>query len=279
MSTKPNKPNKPSKPSKPSKPNEGIIQGAPAQNITPGMRIQLGTPANDHSVVVDRLKGDAAGYVVKIIGGLIVALIAAVIGYFAFQYIGRRISGALSGLNPFNSLMGSKPLKPKGPLTSCPANKEKSGALCYDKCPAGYKGVGPVCWQTCPSGFRDDGAFCAKPKAYGRGSGHITKSKCENKNKSTGCEKNGLLWYPKCKAGFDNVGCCICSPKCPSNMGTDIGVSCTKKTRTRGAGSPLECRPGLIKVGALCYEPCPAGYRRKDLLCLKNADGADPAKK
>jgi hypothetical protein len=229
--------------------------------------------------MADELKRGTAQYIIKIIGGLVLTVIVIVAIYFAYGYIKNKISGALSSLNPFSSLMGSKPLKVKGPLDSCPAGKEKNGALCYDLCPAGYKGVGPVCWQRCPSGYRDDGGFCAKPKAYGRGAGHITKNKCENKNKSTGCEKNGLLWYPKCKAGFHNTGCCICSPDCPREMGTDIGVSCTKKTKTRGVGSPMTCRKGLIKVGALCYEDCPTGYHRKDLLCLKDAPGTETAKK
>src|SRR5215470_16452968 len=56
--------------------------------------------------------------------------------------------------------------------TDCPAGKEKDAGLCYTSCPAGQKGVGPVCWSSCPAGFRDDGAFCAKPAAYGRGSGY-----------------------------------------------------------------------------------------------------------
>ena len=32
------------------------------------------------------------------------------------------------------------------PITSCPADKEKDGALCYPLCRDGYNGVGPVCW-------------------------------------------------------------------------------------------------------------------------------------
>lgn len=35
------------------------------------------------------------------------------------------------------------------------------------------------------------------------------------------------MYYPKCKPGFHNFGCCICSPDCPENY-TDIGLFCLK---------------------------------------------------
>jgi hypothetical protein len=99
-------------------------------------------------------------------------------------------------------------------------NCEKSGEIVYKKCNAGYSGVGPVCWQSCPSGFRDDGAFCAKPSSYGRGGGYAWKfgdslndrgmcSRCERDYGSGNCEKSGAIVYPKCKAGFYAVWCCV----------------------------------------------------------------------
>lgn len=161
------------------------------------------------------------------------------------------------------------------PISACPSSKEKSGLLCYPKCRDGYKGVGPVCWERCPKSFRDDGAFCAKPKAYGRGVGSFWKSSKNN-------DKWGLLYYPKCRSGYHNVGCCICSPNCPSTM-TDIGVSCAKRSYGRTAGTPLTCADGLELSGALCYPKCrdgawglgpmcwgkcPSGTKQCGVLCL-----------
>ena len=119
------------------------------------------------------------------------------------------------------------------PLSSCPENKEKDGALCYDYCKDGYSGVGPVCWQNCPHDkeFRDDGAYCYKPDAYGRGAGEIH-------NCGPNCEKWGDFWYIKCHPGFHNVGCCVCSPDCPDGM-VDIGISCAKNTYSREVGKQL----------------------------------------
>jgi hypothetical protein len=48
-------------------------------------------------------------------------------------------------------------------------------------------------------------------------------------------EKNGLLCYPKCKAGYHNVGCCTCSIDCPPGF-NDYGIGCSKPSYDRGAG-------------------------------------------
>lgn len=80
--------------------------------------------------------------------------------------------------------------------------------------------------KECPKGFTDAGATCTKPASYGRGTGFMSQKDCEEKNPQ-GCEKNMLLYYPKCKEGFHAVGCCVCSPDCPKDM-KDIGVACEK---------------------------------------------------
>jgi hypothetical protein len=51
---------------------------------------------------------------------------------------------------------------------------------------------------------------------------------CEKEN-IQGCEIWGLLMYPKCKKGFQNIGCCICSPDCPRGM-IDLGLICAKNS-------------------------------------------------
>lgn len=129
----------------------------------------------------------------------------------------------------------------------CPYGLDYSGGLCYQKCKSGYRGEATMCVPECPSGFRDDGLYCAKPKSYGRGAGYAWKfgdpansskqfKRCENDHGKGKCQKSGAIVYPKCKANFHAVGCCTCSPDCPSGM-TDIGVSCQKKTYDRGVGS------------------------------------------
>lgn len=158
---------------------------------------------------------------------------------------------------------------------ACPAGLERNGLLCYPKCKAGYAGNGPVCWQTCPAGYNDTGADCLKPASYGRGAGYVIwdKGKCEREN-SQGCEQNGALWYPKCKANFHAVGCCVCSPDCPAGM-TDVGVSCAKESYGRGAGQTLamgSCGPGLQKdpSGALCYPACKTDFHIVGPVCWQN---------
>jgi hypothetical protein len=106
-----------------------------------------------------------------------------------------------------------------------------------------------------------------KPSSYGRGAGYVIsdKNKCIKENPQ-GCEKYGLLYYPKCADGFSNAGCCVCSPKCPSGM-TDIGVSCQKKSYGRGTGTPLICAAGLEEDAALCYTPCKSGFSGNGPVC------------
>jgi len=126
---------------------------------------------------------------------------------------------------------------------------EQWGAIIYPKCKAGFFNVACcICEEYCPEGFRDDGLYCAKPSAYGRGVGYPWEfgdemnldaawKRCQ-KDHPEGCEQWGLIIYPKCKPGFHNVGCCICSPDCPAGW-TDIGVSCEKPgTYGRGVGYP-----------------------------------------
>lgn len=166
------------------------------------------------------------------------------------------------------------------PISSCPAGTQKNGALCYPKCRSGYVGVGPVCWQTCPRGFRNDGAFCAKPKPYGRGAGYPwkfgdkpfnlsgAKKRCERSHGS--CSKNGALYYPNCKPGFYNFGCCTCSPRCQKGQ-KDIGVSCAKKSYPRGAGKVLSCAAGTDYDAGLCYRRCRRGFKGVGPVCWGQA--------
>src|SRR5438105_3513447 len=100
----------------------------------------------------------------------------------------------------------------------CPSGSELSyDGLCYPVCKEGYSGVGPVCYGNCPAGYPSQGALCGKPhEAYGRGTGFISKSRCEASNehgaKENGCEEYAGLWYPKCDSGLRSFGCCICTP-------------------------------------------------------------------
>lgn len=162
--------------------------------------------------------------------------------------------------------------------TDCGAGKQLDAGLCYKKCNSGYKGVGPVCWSSCPSGFPDHGAFCGKPKAYGRGGGYPWKfgdkafsldgarKRCRKKH-AQGCEKWGAIIYPKCRSGFHNVGCCVCSPNCLSGM-KDIGVSCAKKSYGRGVGTvPKACKGGKQMDAGLCYKKCSSGYKGIGPVC------------
>ncbi|MEM1009539.1 MAG: hypothetical protein AAGJ35_11090, partial [Myxococcota bacterium] len=164
--------------------------------------------------------------------------------------------------------------------------RQKNGALCYPWCRKGYVGVGPVCWRSCPPNFTDTGAHCLKPAPYGRGAGYPWKfgdgfndrgmfRRCERRHGRGRCEKHGLIVYPKCKAGFHPVGCCICSPNCP--RGRDIGVSCEKPSYGRGVGVPMSCRAHEEQGGALCYPRCRKGFYGVGPVCWQSCPSTQPA--
>ena len=162
--------------------------------------------------------------------------------------------------------------------TRCGPGQENQAGLCYGSCQAGMNGVGPVCWGTCPAGYTDHGVGCTKPGPYGRGAGYPWKfgdalndsgmmSRCEADHGRGRCEKNGAMAYPKCKPGFHNVGCCTCSPDCPSGF-TDTGIACTKPSYGRGAGTiPTSCDGGAQYDAGLCYTGCRGGYSGVGPVC------------
>lgn len=158
-----------------------------------------------------------------------------------------------------------QPLSTKSSDCGPGLEKDPNGLLCYPPCKAGYYGVGPVCYQSCPSGFNGSAAVCGKPASYGRGAGYVLwdQNKCNNEN-SQGCEQNGAMYYPKCKANFHTVGCCVCSPDCPSGW-NDTGATCQGSSYGRTAGQVLGCAGGLERDGLLCYSSCGA-----------NSDGVGP---
>lgn len=177
------------------------------------------------------------------------------------------------------------------PVSSCPKGKEKDAGLCYPTCEdigrPGWKGVGPVCLQPCPQGYRDDGLYCFKPKPYGRGTGYPwkfgdkpfnlnnAKKRCERRHGKGNCEKSGAIYYPKCREGYRAIGCCICSPRCPSGM-TDIGISCQKGSKGRGVGKPMHCKETQQYDAGLCYKPCRKNYHGVGPMCWQNCPDTQP---
>lgn len=156
---------------------------------------------------------------------------------------------------------------------ACKPGYDRIGLLCYKKCGKNMKRFGFDCHSVCPKGFRNDGLFCRKAE-YGRGAGFPwkfgdglndkgMKKRCEAKHGRGKCEKNGAIFYPKCKSGYKNVGCCICRPNRPNckalGLKNGIDLSCAKKV---AIGKPLtgECRSNQNKDAGLCYKKCRKGY-------------------
>jgi len=95
--------------------------------------------------------------------------------------------------------------------------------------------------------------------SYGRGVGYPwkfgdkfgsldqAKERCE-KAEPLGCEKSGLIYYPKCKQGYHAFGCCICvkdadptpkeDPPKPQDPPKDAGLSKDDAAPVSGIANP-----------------------------------------
>jgi len=144
----------------------------------------------------------------------------------------------------------------------------------------GWKRFGFDCHTRCPPHMRDDGLFCRDPE-YGRGAGYAfwQKAKCNRRmgavidpktSKPVGCEKWGAMWYPKCRVGYKNFGCCICRPPRPDcnalGLRNGIDLSCAKKI---AIGRPMLgiCPQGEERQLGLCYKTCREGFTGVGPVC------------
>lgn len=163
---------------------------------------------------------------------------------------------------------------------TCGDGMDKLGLLCYNKCPSGMSRFGFDCHSNCPAGFNDQGLFCRKSE-YGRGAGYPWKfgdalndngmrGRCEKDHGSGNCEKNGAVYYPKCKPGYSSVGCCICRPAVPNcvQLGLNPGVdlSCAKKIII-GDPKPALCKSDQDKDAGLCYQKCKPTFKGVGPVC------------
>jgi len=144
---------------------------------------------------------------------------------------------------------------PAKPIDSCPTNKEKNGALCYDKCNTGYTGVGPVCWGTCPANTVDVGALCRDTCRAGY---YEVAGVCYENTPSTHVDVGALL-REKCRAGY-----------------TDVAGVCWENTpggwSDQGALIRENCRAGYRDVAGVCWSTaaCNSGYRDDGTLCTRD---------
>ncbi|CAK4615840.1 hypothetical protein LEN26_003417 [Aphanomyces euteiches] len=165
------------------------------------------------------------------------------------------------------------------PDVKCEDDKENILGLCYPVCKNDFESVlGFICRKKGCGGVDgavDMGISCTKPAAYGRGVGHIHEDKCKSQN-SQGCEKNGLLWYPKCKAGYHAFGCCVCTPDCPAGFNDD-GAYCRKESYTRAGTIRSVCPADKVNSVGLCYKPCEAKQDGLGPICTPQCTGDAPS--
>ena len=143
----------------------------------------------------------------------------------------------------------------------CATGLTNYAGLCYDV-PEGWYVSSPglmTMKAPCPPGTTDSGITCY----YERGAGYpwkfgdpITipinlenaKKRCEADHGVGNCEMDGLIWYPKCRSGYTNFGCCICN---------------FLKVKPIAGHLPTKCPGNKELYGRLCYNPCSPSYERR----------------
>lgn len=154
----------------------------------------------------------------------------------------------------------------------CARGQDRIGLLCYNKCGKNMKRFGFDCHSVCPKGMANQGLFCRSTE-YGRGLGYPWKfgdalndngmrSRCEKKHGKGKCQKQGLIFYAKCKPGYTNIGL-ICRPKQPNcrklGLGGQLDLSCAKLVKIGNPKTGI-CNSRQEEDAGLCYKNCKSGY-------------------
>lgn len=222
----------------------------------------------------------------------------------ARKVVGMHVSeDEMDGFYSRSKMFFKEPLSEERGASYCWKQTHTRGAGKIPKaCPSGTKKGEmaswlPICYpeatalQPCKSGWVDNFLWCRKPQ-YGRGVGHFTQSGCMDNpltkaNGGKGCHKpasSPLIWYPVCKASFDNFGCCICIPDdvTDASCKKEYGDKSNRFAKT-ACSKPIDwaaLKPTYAKCDApesvldagLCYKPCNAGFTGVGPVCWEKED-------
>ncbi|CAK4752437.1 hypothetical protein LEN26_016281 [Aphanomyces euteiches] len=167
---------------------------------------------------------------------------------------------------------GASPL-----VNLCLPSEDTLGPLCIPKCRTGYE---PSGFDSCRKigcsgavGVSDLGDWCTKPPAYSRPAYAVwSENKCKTEQQGS-CDKCALMWFPKCKAGFHDIGCFVCTPDCPAGTKDDVAF-CRKDSYFRGiSATRLGCPAGKEQSLLLCYPPCGSNQDGLGPLCSPKCSG------
>jgi len=227
-----------------------------------------------------------------------------------FLIIARKMAGQhvseeeMDGFFSRSKMFFKEPLSAERGADYCWKRTETRGVGVIPKeCPSGtekgqFASWLPICYTSdkkamkkCPEGWRNDGLYCRLPE-YGRGVGHFTEDGCKAsklaEKTGKGCGKHLLIWYPTCKEGYTNFGCCICRPttvtkaSCQKEFGEGshiiMGSSCYR-TIDWSALKPhyAGCEKHVPELNAgLCYKECSdSGFKGVGPVCWEQEkDGA-----
>jgi len=172
--------------------------------------------------------------------------------------------------------------------STCASGTTNIGSYCASNCATGYEAESEErCYKTgtCPYQWgkyqgTSDFLCVVNRDDYGRGAGYVSTKKCDDNDHGLGCQKNGLLYYPKCQAAYSAKGCCICSPNvnssdCPSGMISDGNYSSGQNPCSFGyvmrTTSAFVCSSSQNTIGTGCYPTCNTNYTAVLGYCFRSS--------
>eukprot|EP00927_Polykrikos_kofoidii_P064385 TRINITY_DN5957_c0_g1_i1.p1 TRINITY_DN5957_c0_g1~~TRINITY_DN5957_c0_g1_i1.p1 ORF type:complete len:539 (+),score=64.60 TRINITY_DN5957_c0_g1_i1:52-1668(+) len=157
----------------------------------------------------------------------------------------------------------------------CARGHGKHGFLCFEDCPAGSERTwasGFACVTKCPKGWSEHAWQCRNSE-YTRGVGYSywNKDACARENPQ-GCEWHGSTYFPKCRPGYEAVGCCMCRPlpfKCKDfgDFAEQTDISCGKRVHGKMFATFGVCDSQMEMQAGMCYTPCPDGFDAVGPVC------------
>ena len=107
------------------------------------------------------------------------------------------------------------------------------------------------------------------------------KEECERESITRKCEIKGNFYYPTCKPGYHNEGCCACVP---NDYLDSTSVDFEKIVYYRELGKMMrcdqneeydqkglcypQCQNGFLGIGSVCWAQCPKHMKQCGPFCI-----------
>lgn len=159
---------------------------------------------------------------------------------------------------------------------TCTGDRYLYQETCSLICPNNfYRSIGNLCIQSCPEGYyvTDDSLDCLACDS--------TCGTCSDSDKCTSCKGNLYLYGNSCASSCptdylkNSENLCIPGKDCGSGffINSDFCYSCPDECSECSSNATCSvCSAGFFLYQHFCYSVCPAGYLKREGICIKNEE-------